>query len=158
MIELRKTEEIAESLDSVLKHISSKCETLVPNARIEHIGSSSIPGALSKGDVDILVMVKADSFGGAKAALDSEFAHNPGMPPEENFVSYSGTHLGTDFGIQLAADLDDKFHFLELRDRLIASTELLEKYNRVKTEHADKSMTEYRKAKSDFIHEIVGDT
>jgi len=48
LIELRKTEEIAKSLEFVLKHRTSICEALIPSARIEHLGSSSIPGALSR--------------------------------------------------------------------------------------------------------------
>ena len=158
MIELKRTEEYAESMESVLKYISSRIGELVPDARIEHIGSSSIPGALSKGDVDLLVLVEAKDFQNAKSSLDSEFSHNPGMSPEANFVSYSGTYLDTDFGIQLAADLDGKFRFLELRDKLRESPDLLERYNRVKIENSAKPMPEYRKAKADFIHEIVGDT
>lgn len=36
--------------------------TLLPFAKIEHIGSSAIPNAISKGDLDIYVEVKSDQF------------------------------------------------------------------------------------------------
>lgn len=157
MIELKNTEEMAESLASVLSHLVTKCENIVPRAGIEHIGSSSIPGALSKGDIDILVLVELEYFQEAKAALDSEFSPNPGMPAEDDFVSYSGSHLGTDFGIQLAAGSDDKFQFLALKEKLLTSPDLLEKYNRLKIDHSGDSMDKYRKAKSKFIHAIVGE-
>ena len=35
---------------------------LIPDADIEHIGSSSITGALSKGDLDVLLRVKKPEF------------------------------------------------------------------------------------------------
>ncbi len=33
-------------------------KTLIPNARVEHVGASSIPFAVSKGDLDIFVGVE----------------------------------------------------------------------------------------------------
>lgn len=36
-----------------------KLSTMLPHARIEHVGASSIDGAISKGDLDIFVGVKA---------------------------------------------------------------------------------------------------
>jgi uncharacterized protein len=44
---------------------------MVPEAEIEHIGATSVPGALTKGDVDLLVSVPAERFGAAVAALEA---------------------------------------------------------------------------------------
>ncbi len=35
---------------------------LIPNARVEHVGASSIPFAVSKGDLDIFVGVELGEF------------------------------------------------------------------------------------------------
>ncbi|CAM3485341.1 hypothetical protein PAMA111031_04255 [Paraphotobacterium marinum] len=35
----------------------NKIQSILPKAKIEHIGSSSIPNAISKGDLDILIGV-----------------------------------------------------------------------------------------------------
>ena len=43
----------------------------LPAARIEHIGSSSIEGAVSKGDLDIFVGVDPEGFEDAVAAIES---------------------------------------------------------------------------------------
>ncbi|SSV82035.1 Uncharacterised protein family (UPF0157) [Acinetobacter pittii] len=48
----------AQLFNSYKKDIS----TLLPFAKIEHIGSSAIPNAISKGDLDIYVEVKPDQF------------------------------------------------------------------------------------------------
>ena len=36
--------------------------TLLPFAKVEHIGSSAIPNAISKGDLDIYIEVMSDQF------------------------------------------------------------------------------------------------
>lgn len=48
----------AQLFNSYQKDISA----LLPFAKIEHIGSSAIPNAISKGDLDIYVEVKPDQF------------------------------------------------------------------------------------------------
>lgn len=48
----------AQLFNSYQKDIS----TLLPFAKIEHIGSSAIPNAISKGDLDIYIEVKPDQF------------------------------------------------------------------------------------------------
>lgn len=42
---------------------------VIPYAEVEHIGSSAIKGAFSKGDLDILVRVKLSEFEGALDAI-----------------------------------------------------------------------------------------
>lgn len=55
----------AQLFNSYKKDISS----LLPFAKIEHIGSSAIPNAISKGDLDIYVEVGPDQFEFAIAQL-----------------------------------------------------------------------------------------
>jgi GrpB-like predicted nucleotidyltransferase (UPF0157 family) len=51
---------------------------LLPEAEIEHVGSTSIPGALTKGDVDLLVRVEDGAFATASATLGELYAvHQP---------------------------------------------------------------------------------
>jgi GrpB-like predicted nucleotidyltransferase (UPF0157 family) len=53
--------------DSLSRHISS----VLPNARVEHVGSSSIRGIRSKGDLDIFVGVDHVAFQESIRALQS---------------------------------------------------------------------------------------
>ena len=48
---------------------ADKIRELVPTASIEHIGSSSIPHAISKGDLDIFVGVSPEDFESTVSSL-----------------------------------------------------------------------------------------
>ena len=101
--------------------------------------------------MDVMVQVEAAQFASARSALESRFSYNPEMPPEDEFVSYSGEYQGMDFGIQLVSGNDDQFGFLRWREALKADSELLAKYNRIKQSRADSDMEAYRAAKSALI-------
>ena len=148
---LRYNEEIKEQIQSTFRWLESSIKVLLPDATIEHVGSSAIPGALTRGDVDVMVQVEASQFASARSALDSRFSYNPEMPPEDEFVSYSGEYQGMDFGIQLVSGNDDKFGFLRWREALKTNPDLLAKYNRAKQSRADSDMEAYRAAKSALI-------
>lgn len=55
------------SQEAFVRHRARVAE-LIPGAEIEHVGSTSIPGALTKGDVDLLVRVEQADLSGAIAA------------------------------------------------------------------------------------------
>lgn len=148
---LRHFSEIQDQIESTFNWLETEIRVLLPAAIIEHIGSSAVPGSLTKGDVDVMVQVEASQFTTARSALDSRFSYNPEMPPEDEFVSYSGEYQGMDFGIQLVSGNDDQFGFLRWREALKADSELLAKYNRIKQSRADSDMEAYRAAKSALI-------
>lgn len=50
---------------TLFEHYQNKIKTLLPSAVIEHIGASSIPNAISKGDLDICISVTQTEFDGA---------------------------------------------------------------------------------------------
>jgi GrpB-like predicted nucleotidyltransferase (UPF0157 family) len=50
--------EYQECTNRLFEIYRAKIILLLPTARIEHIGSSSVPGAISKGDLDIFVGVE----------------------------------------------------------------------------------------------------
>ena len=148
---LRLSSDIQSQINETFLWLESSIKVLLPDATIEHVGSSAIPGALTKGDVDVMVQVEAAQFASARSALDSRFSYNPEMPPEDEFVSYSGEYQGMDFGIQLVSGNDDQFGFLRWREALKTNPELLAQYNRVKQSRADSDMEAYRAAKSALI-------
>ena len=112
---LRLSSDIQSQINETFLWLESSIKVLLPDATIEHVGSSAIPGALTKGDVDVMVQVEASQFTTARSALNSRFSYNPEMPPEDEFVSYSGEYQGMDFGIQLVSGNDDQFGFLRWR-------------------------------------------
>ena len=56
----------------VFIQLQTELSLALPYARIEHIGSSAIPGALSKGDIDICVAVPKKHFTEALGVLESK--------------------------------------------------------------------------------------
>ena len=54
---LRYCSELLEQIDCVFNWLENAVSTVLPDASIEHIGSSAVPGSLTKGDVDIMVLV-----------------------------------------------------------------------------------------------------
>ncbi|TGD72324.1 hypothetical protein E4634_15275 [Mangrovimicrobium sediminis] len=155
MIELYKIEDIQLQIDSTAEQLIARCTALLPDASIHHIGSSSIPGALTKGDVDILVVAEHNRYADARRSLDEVFSHNPDMAPEEGFTSYSGCHHGCDYGVQLVAQDDSKCGFLAFRQALVANSALLQEYNAIKRSAQSGSMEDYRAAKAAFVERIL---
>lgn len=55
-------EEYQNKVQILFRLISFDLKSTFPYAVVDHIGSSAIKGAYSKGDLDILVRVPADKF------------------------------------------------------------------------------------------------
>lgn len=49
-------------MHSTFNSYQKEISTLLPFAKIEHIGSSAIPNAISKGDLDIYIEVIPEQF------------------------------------------------------------------------------------------------
>ena len=155
MIELHTESEFRETTSYIVNCLERQLNELLPIAIIEHIGSTSVHGAVTKGDVDIQVAVEAEDFDSSKQILDRHFTHNPEMQPTSTFVSYSGKLESTEFGIQLICTGESEFKFVELREKLKNSPDLLKKYNSIKKANSSGNIDEYRKAKSDFIEYVL---
>lgn len=139
----------------VVNALSNEILSLLPTAQIEEIGSTAIPNSLTKGDVDLVVIVKKALFSVAKKKLDVAFEsnHMEGIP---YFYSYAGTRFGIEFGIQLSIEEEQSFRFVEFRDLLRASPALVDQYNIIKKEASNLSMEEYRAKKNEFIESVLG--
>ena len=155
MIELHTESEFRETTSYIVNCLERQLNELLPIGIIEHIGSTSVHGAVTKGDVDIQVAVEAEDFDSSKQILDRHFTHNPEMQPTSTFVSYSGKLESTEFGIQLICTGESEFKFVELREKLKNSPDLLKKYNSIKKANSSGNIDEYRKAKSDFIEYVL---
>jgi GrpB-like predicted nucleotidyltransferase (UPF0157 family) len=125
--------------------------SLLPQAEIEHIGSTAIPGAITKGDLDILVRVSANDFAAAEELLAKHFARNEGSFRSDSFASFCDDAANPPLGIQLVvrgSDLDD---FTQFRDALRAEPHLLAEFNALKRECEGMEMDAYRERKAAFI-------
>ena len=128
---------------------------VLPTARVEHIGASSINGAISKGDLDIFVAVSADEFEmaiqvvsvlGFKEKLDT--LRTPELCMLESIS-------GDDIAVQLVSTGSQFEDFLSFRDAIRTDSGLLQQYNQLKRQFEGKSHSSYRAAKSKFIEQVL---
>ncbi|HEY0277856.1 MAG TPA: GrpB family protein [Solirubrobacterales bacterium] len=153
MIRLVREEEVRWRVEVAFGRRRVELERVLPGARVEHVGSTAVPGSLTKGDLDICVIVAAEEFEAASRILAGLFEiHQPEnwsptlasftAPPED----------GIDVGVQLVpAGSADERHFVGWRDRLRADAALRARYDDLKHRHATGSMDAYRAAKERLI-------
>jgi GrpB-like predicted nucleotidyltransferase (UPF0157 family) len=134
---------------------AARLRSLVPGTDLQHVGSTAIPGSLTKGDLDIQVRVQAHAFAAAEAVLAGVYARNEGsdLVPGAlaSFVAKSG---GMAVGIQLTS-VDGPFDtFWRFREALLARADLRERYDALKRAFEGRPMAEYRHAKEAFLDEV----
>lgn len=127
----------------------------LPRADIQHIGSTAIPGTITKGDLDIVVRVKRTDFAPAAGLLARHYARNTASHRSRSFASFKDDHSRPSLGIQLVVCGSATDHFVAFRDRLRADAKLVRRYNALKRRAVGLSMTEYRRRKSAFIERIL---
>jgi GrpB-like predicted nucleotidyltransferase (UPF0157 family) len=133
-------------------------EALLPDAEVEHIGSTAVPGALTKGDLDLLVRVDADRFEQAAAELGERYAIHQPENWSDCFASFKQLpedEIGV--GVQLVlAGSDDDLSFIGWRERLLSDAQLLEDYNALKRSQTGADPDSYIEAKTEFIESRIG--
>jgi len=119
--------------------------------KLEHIGSSAIPNALSKLDLDIQIRVTREFF--KKAVEELSFWYEPHHKElwNNDFALFTEKHDGIPVDFVLTV-IDSKYdNFFKVRDFFIKNPVALQKYNELKKQYEGKSYEEYSKAKSAFF-------
>jgi GrpB-like predicted nucleotidyltransferase (UPF0157 family) len=135
------------------------------NLRVEHIGSTAIPGCWGKGIIDLLVLYRAGELESARDRLDYlRFQHQPGPDPfeEDRPMRVGGVeYLGRAYRVHahvIAAGSDEARDLLKFRDILRGNTGLRRAYEAEKRAILARGITkstEYSKAKGDFIRCVL---
>lgn len=136
----------------------SKIEEVLPDVRVEHIGASAIPTAISKGDLDIFVGVEAEAFELERVVqllvtLGFQEKVDTLRTPELCMLESSSTK---DVAIQVVASGSEFEFFLIFRDKLRSNISLVQQYNELKLSCEDLSQDAYRLKKSAFIEQVLG--
>jgi GrpB-like predicted nucleotidyltransferase (UPF0157 family) len=155
VIRLVREEEIRDRVAAVFAGRRAELEGMLPGARVEHVGSTAVPGSLTKGDLDICMFVAGEEFERASRVLAEHFTiHQPEnwSPTLASFTAPSED--GIDVGVQLVpAGSQDERDFVGWRDRLRADPALRARYDELKLRHQGDGMDAYRAAKEALIHE-----
>lgn len=149
-----KPEEYQDAVEQKFLAMKARLSSAVPYAEIEHIGSSAIRGAVSKGDLDILVRVNRSQFSDALNAISNAgFAIKPGTLRTESLCMLEGAE---DVAVQLIERGSEFEMFVRFRDLMNSDPGLVERYNALKVSCAGMSENEYRARKSEFIQRLLG--
>lgn len=128
---------------------------LFPFADIQHIGGTSIPGSLTKGEIDINLRVKPEYFEQVKSKLKELYKVNQTENWTGNFASFKDDkNYDLPVGVQLTIINSSHDFFIKQRDHLIKSKKLLDQLNKLKQKFEGKSMEEYQKEKSKFFEKL----
>lgn len=127
----------------------------LPNADIQHIGSTAIPNSLTKGDLDIQVRVSKDDFLHAVGVLSELYETNEGSVKTNYFRAFKDDECSPPLGIQLTIIGSELDFFWKFRDVLLENDEYNSKYNNLKGKFDNEEMEKYREAKGDFFKDLM---
>ena len=155
-MKLTPVDDMAVKIGSALQSALGRLREVLPDAEIHHVGATSLPGAITKGDVDLVVRVDRANFGAVIALLCTRYSRKQ----VENWSSTFGSFGDDDgyalpLGIQVVVRDAEEDIFLPQRDYLLAHRDVLDKYNRIKSEHAGDAGNGYWQAKNAFFSELM---
>lgn len=126
----------------------------LPEADIQHVGSSAVPNSITKGDLDIQVRVKANLFPNAVQELSKLYELNEGSTKSHTFRAFKDDVVPP-LGVQLTVIGSEYDFFWRFRDVLIMNDQYRKDYDELKREFEGRDMELYRKAKNEFFERIM---
>ena len=136
---------------------SRAIRALLPDAEVEHIGATAVPGSLTKGDLDLLVRVPPEELSAAVQALQERYAIYQRENWTETYASFVDEQADDPrVGVQLVvagSDLD--VAFVSIRRLLRSRPDLVERSNDLKRSFEGGDPQEYVAAKQAFIEALL---
>ena len=146
--------EVRAEVDRLWQSEHKKLLRLLPRADIQHVGSTAVPGSLTKGDLDIQVRVPTADFADAEAVLAGHYQPNTKSDRAPGFASFTDEKAHPSLGVQLTAIDSAEDRFYRFRDVLRAHPPLREAYDTLKRGWEGRSMAGYRAEKAAFFAEL----
>ena len=145
----------------VARRVFTLIESVFPEAVIEHIGSTAVPGCDGKGVIDLMLIYPSGELERAKHAVDRlgfQRWEAPGAHPDTRPVRIGAVdHDGTRFRIHvhlIAPESEEVEQQRRFRDRLLADPTLVQEYVATKRAIIAQGITygpAFSDAKSAFI-------
>ena len=88
VVRVRPGADVADAVHAALEHHRRQVLRVLPDAEVEHVGATAVPGALTKGDLDVLVRVPASRFAQSVAALGDLYAVHQAHNWTETLASF----------------------------------------------------------------------
>ena len=147
-----KTKDVAEKIEALFSFEKQRLSEVLSGADIEHIGGTSVPGSISKGDLDINIRVRFEDFERAIENLKKLYEINQPENWSNGFASFKDDTRN--LGIQLTVIDSADDYFVAQRDYLRSHPEKVSELNLLKQKFEGKSMDEYRKEKEAFFEKL----
>jgi GrpB-like predicted nucleotidyltransferase (UPF0157 family) len=145
----------------IVKKVLEACS----DVRVEHIGSTSVPGCAGKGIIDLLLMYRAGMLELAREELDQLGFQRQGGPdpfPENRPMRVASVeHVGRRYAVHVHVvenDSDEARDLLKFRDLLRRNEGLRRAYEMEKRAILARGISksnEYSNAKGDFIRRVL---
>jgi GrpB-like predicted nucleotidyltransferase (UPF0157 family) len=153
-VHFEREERFRERVDAAWRREAGHLHVLLPGADLQHVGSSAIPGSLTKGDLDIQVRVPTAAFPAAEAALAAYYPRNTGSSVVPGFAAFELRGPPVDVGIQLTIIDGPCDFFWRFREVLLAREQQRVAYDELKRAHEGGLMDAYRRAKERFFEDL----
>ncbi|MGJ7913738.1 GrpB family protein [Neobacillus sp. LXY-1] len=127
----------------------------LPEADIQHVGSTAISNTLTKGDLDIQVRVTPEQFPMAVQTLSAIYDLNEGSVKTDSFRAFKDDSAVPPLGVQLTVIHSEFDFFWKFRDILLINDRFRKEYDDLKRYYEGKEMDEYREAKNEFFGKII---
>lgn len=130
--------------------------SILPDARIEHVGASAVPGAYSRGGVDVCVAVPRDAFDEALGVLcEAGYVQRENAETGDRRATLIAPDVDVALTLQLIESGSRHEALLRFRDALRGDATLLARYNAIKIEAGPLGGRVYRDAKARFIAGVL---
>ncbi|HMG25407.1 MAG TPA: GNAT family N-acetyltransferase [Acidimicrobiia bacterium] len=150
-IDLRPVGDLASDVEAVLADVRRELAAVAPGVDVEHVGATSMPDGVTKGDVDVNLRVDGDRFDAVVVALSTRFDIAQPRNWSGTFASFSDTRRGVPIGIQVTVTGSDDDVLVDVRERMRADPELRRHYDETKRANAQSGRAAYWHAKDEFL-------
>ena len=152
----------------VARRVSEMVRERAPEAAVEHVGSTAVPGCAGKGVIDLMIPYREGLLGQIKQALEGlgfqrQSSRDP-FPEDRPMRVGSLRHDGDVFRLHVhvvPADSGEPEEFRAFRDRLRSDPALLRAYVERKRriiEQGTTDSTDYAVVKGGFVQEALEET
>jgi GrpB-like predicted nucleotidyltransferase (UPF0157 family) len=155
VVALRTAEELLPRARAILALERRRLRRELPGSELALTGSTSLPGMLTRGDVDLQLRVRPEYFERAVRMLGATHTPVHGEIWTRGFATFetSGHELPTGIAVTAIGDEHDTL-FRRTWARLASDPELVDAYNAVKLAHENADDAAYLAAKRRFLDSI----
>lgn len=140
-----------KTFEELYQRFVRELSIMIPWAEFQHIGSTAVLGAITKGDVDIQIRVASEDFETTKSRLSERFSVNKDSIQKGGFISFHGSALHPMLGLQVSVIGGSLDHFSAVRDIFRADGDLQKRYNELKIATHSLGGDVYRERKAAFL-------